>query len=335
MRLRLPIDRQTLFLLGAVAIAVVFPARGQVADIFQWVVYGAIALLFFLYGARLSPKAVWQGLLHWRLQGLVFLFTFAVFPLLGLLAVLVLNPVMSDPLVAGILFLTLLPSTVQSSIAFTSIAGGNVPAALTSASLSNLVGVLVTPLLVMALMHSSGLGFGLDQIQKIALQILAPFAAGQAMRPLIGALLTRHRPLTAFVDRLSILLVVYAAFSEGMNAGVWSSIGWSDLALTVLASCVILLIVLVATTWTSRKLGFSRADEIAIVFCGSKKSMATGIPMAGILMPGPTLAMMVLPLMLFHQIQLFACAWMAQRYAERASTDASDAVGAPAVPARR
>lgn len=123
MRLRLPIDRQTLFLLGAVAIAVVFPARGQVADIFQWVVYGAIALLFFLYGARLSPKAVWQGLLHWRLQGLVFLFTFAVFPLLGLLAVLVLNPVMSDPLVAGILFLTLLPSTVQSSIAFTSIAG--------------------------------------------------------------------------------------------------------------------------------------------------------------------------------------------------------------------
>ena len=120
-----------------------------------------------------------------------------------------------------------------------------------------------------------------------------------------------------------------------MNAGVWSTIGWQDLALTVLACCVILLIVLAGTTWTSRKLGFSRPDEIAIVFCGSKKSMATGIPMAGILMPGPALAMMVLPLMLFHQIQLFACAWMAQRYAERASADASDVVDAPVVQARR
>lgn len=332
---RLPIDRQMLLLLAAVAIAAILPVRGQAAALFEWVVYGAIALLFFLYGARLSPSAVWQGLLHWRLQGLVFLFTFAFFPLLGLLASHLLGPVLPPQLVAGVLFLTLLPSTVQSSIAFTSIAGGNVPAALTSASLSNLVGVLITPVLVMLLMQSGGGSvFAFDQIEKIALQILAPFLAGQIARPLIGGFLARHKRITGFVDRGSILLVVYAAFSEGMNAGVWSQIGLGDLAIVVLASIVMLTIVLLATTWTSRACGFAHADEIAITFCGSKKSLASGIPIAGILAPGPGLAMLVLPLMLFHQIQLLACAWLAQRYARQTSVLAEAGAVAPVPPAQ-
>lgn len=317
-RLRaIPVDRFLLLLIATVALAAVLPARGQVAEAFDWITYGAIALLFFLYGARLSPQAVWAGLLHWRLQGLVFLSTFALFPLVGLLVYPMAGQILPGELALGLLYLTLLPSTVQSSIAFTSIAGGNVPAALTSASVSNMLGVVVTPLLVLLLASGSGGAISFDAIEKIALQILAPFVAGQVVRPLIGAWLARHKPVTTVVDRGSILLVVYAAFSEGVVAGVWTSLDWQDLVIVVLLDIAILAFVLSVTTLLARKLRFSREDEIAIVFCGSKKSMATGIPMAGILFAGHAMALVVLPLMLFHQIQLFACAALAQRYARR------------------
>ncbi|WP_062206398.1 bile acid:sodium symporter family protein [Aureimonas sp. AU12] len=320
---RVPVDRFLLMLIATIAIAAVIPARGEVAEAFDWITYGAIALLFFLYGARLSPKAVWQGLLHWRLQGLVFLSTFAFFPLVGLALSPLASHVLPAELALGLLYVCLLPSTVQSSIAFTSIAGGNVPAALTSASVSNLLGVVITPALVLLVASSQGGAFSFDAVQKIALQILVPFAAGQIARPLIGDWLLRHKPLTQIVDRGSILLVVYAAFSEGMVAGVWTKLGLGDLATVVAFDIVILAIVLATTTFVARRLKFAKPDEIAIVFCGSKKSMATGIPMAGILFAGHAMALVVLPLMLFHQIQLFACAALAQRYARKAEGTAA------------
>jgi len=327
---RLPVDRFLLLMLGTIALAAFLPARGQVADGFDWVVFGAIALLFFLYGARISPSAVWAGLLHWRLQGLVFLSTFAVFPIIGLLVSPIAGAVLPPELAFGLLFVTLLPSTVQSSIAFTSIAGGNVPAALTSASVSNLLGVAVTPALVLLLAHAQGGSFSFEAITKIAVQILLPFVLGQFARPLIGAWLARHKTLTQVVDRGSILLVVYAAFSEGVVAGVWGQLGLGDLATVVALDAAILAVVLALTTAAARLFGFSKPDEIAIVFCGSKKSMATGIPMAGILFPGGALALIVLPLMLFHQIQLFACAALAQRYA-RQSTAVPDVTATEAL----
>ena len=314
---RIPLDRFLMLLIVTVVLAAVVPARGQAADALDWITFGAIAFLFFLYGARLSPKAVWAGLLHWRLQGLVFSSTFILFPLLGLAAAALAAPFLPPELLLGLIFLSVLPSTVQSSIAFTSMAGGNVPAALTSASVSNLLGMVVTPILIVLLASTQQNILSLDSLEKIALQLLAPFLAGQLVRPLIGTWLLRHKMLTSVVDRGSVLIVVYAAFSEGMVAGVWGLLGWEELAIVAGIDVVMLAIVLVATTIASRKLGFSKEDEIAIVFCGSKKSMATGIPMAGILFPGQAMSIIVLPLMLFHQIQLFACAAIAQRYAKR------------------
>ena len=331
---RVPIDRFLILIVLTVALAAVLPARGEVAEAFDWITFGAIALLFFLYGARLSPKAVWAGLLHWRLQGLVFLSTFALFPILGLLAMPLADRVLPAELALGLLYLTFLPSTVQSSIAFTSIGGGNVPAALTSASVSNLVGVVITPVLVLLLASGSGSAFSFESIQKIALQILLPFVLGQFARPLIGDWLARHKPVTSVVDRGSILLVVYAAFSEGVVAGVWTQLGWEELAIVVLFDIAILAVALSVTTLAARKLGFSKPDEIAIVFCGSKKSMATGIPMAGILFAGHAMALVVLPLMLFHQIQLFACAALAQRYARQTRAEPAPSVAAVAAEER-
>ncbi|BCP52204.1 bile acid:sodium symporter [Kaistia sp. 32K] len=319
---KLPIDGYVLALLATVAIAAVLPAHGIGAEIMDKVTYLAVGLLFFLYGARLSPKAIVEGILHWRLQSLVFISTFVLFPLVGLALTTLLKPLLGADLAFGLMFLAVLPSTVQSSIAFTSIARGNVPAALCSASVSNILGILLTPALVALLLSSHGGGLDLTSLRDIGLQLLLPFALGQLARPLLGNWIVRHKQLTSFVDRGSILLIVYAAFSEGMVAGIWSQLTWSSLSLVVIIDVVMLAIVLIVTTWAARRLGFSKADEIAIVFCGSKKSMASGIPMANILFAGQSVGLIVLPLMLFHQLQLIACAAMARRYAARADTPA-------------
>ena len=318
-RLFARIDRYLLLLIATVGIATVLPARGAAAPVADVAVTIAIGVLFFLYGARLAPRAVVDGLLHWRLQGLVFASTYVLFPLLGVAFTTLARPWLQPTLALGIMFVCVLPSTVQSSIAFTSIARGNVPAALCSASVSNLFGMVVTPALVALLLSGNG-GFSTRALEDIGLQLLLPFLLGQAARPLIGAFLLRHKLLTSIVDRGSILLVVYAAFSAGIVAGIWQQVDWLSLALVLAIDVAILATVLVATTVISRAAGFSKEDEIAIVFCGSKKSMAGGIPMANILFPGHPIGLIVLPLMLFHQAQLFACATLAQRYGRRAAT---------------
>lgn len=313
---RLRIDPYILAIVGMVVLATVLPASGAAAPVVGLVTTLAIALLFFLYGARLSREAVMAGLTNWRLQLAVVVSTFVLFPALGLLFRWAWAPILGDPLARGLLYLTLLPSTVQSSIAFTSIARGNVAAAICSASLSNLIGVVLTPLLVGLVMSAHG-GFAGSAIRDIALQLFLPFALGQLARRWVGPWITRHRRFTGYVDRGSILLVVYAAFSEGVTAGLWHRVDASSLALMLLADLLLLGIVLLATTLFSRTLGYPVEDEIAIVFCGSKKSLASGLPMANLLFAGQAVGLLVLPLMLFHQMQLMACAAIARRYARR------------------
>jgi solute carrier family 10 (sodium/bile acid cotransporter), member 7 len=314
---RLRIDPYLLALIGTVGVAAVAPAHGIGAPIMDHVVFSAVALLFFLYGARLSRQAIAAGIAHWRLQSLVLASTFVLFPVIGLALTALMRPFLAPELSLGLMFICVLPSTVQSSIAFTSIARGNVPAALCGASVSNLLGMALTPALVALLLNTRGAGFSAKALEDIGLQLLFPFAAGQLLRPLIGAWLLRHKTITSIVDRGSILLVVYAAFSVGMVAGIWSQVSIGNLALVALLDMAVLGLVLIVTTLVSRWSGFSTEDEIAIVFCGSKKSMIAGIPMANILFPAHAVGLIVLPLMLFHQLQLFACATLAQRYARR------------------
>jgi sodium/bile acid cotransporter 7 len=298
-----------------VAVASILPCRGQAAVWIGHLTNLVIALLFFLYGARLSREAIVAGVTHWRLQLLVLASTFVLFPALALGIGYLTRPLLPAELSAGLVFLGTLPSTVQSSIAFTSIARGNVPAAVCSASLSNLTGIVVTPLLVASLLSVHGQGFSLRAVGDITLQLFLPFLAGQALRPWIGGWLEKNRFVLGFFDRGSILLVVYTAFSEGVEHGIWHKLDAGNLILLLLVNMVLLAAVLFSNTLISRRLGFSTADEAAIVFCGSKKSLATGIPMANILFPATSVGLMVLPLMLFHQIQLMACAVLAQRYA--------------------
>jgi sodium/bile acid cotransporter 7 len=244
------------------------------------------------------------------------------FPLLGLAIKPLATGMLPSDLYVGILFLCTLPSTVQSSIAFTSVARGNVAAAVCSASASNFVGIFVTPLLVGTLIVSgaeSAGGSTLDAVISIVKQLLLPFLAGQFLRPWIGAWVDRHKPMLKIVDQGSILLVVYTAFSESVNEGLWHKLSLPTLIGLGVLCCVLLAIALGLATFASRRLGFSREDEITIVFCGSKKSLSSGVPMAKVLFAPSALGMVILPVMLFHQIQLMVCAILAARWAKRSS----------------
>jgi sodium/bile acid cotransporter 7 len=320
------VDPYILALLGAVGLASVLPARGAIAAGLSTTTTVAIGGLFFLYGARLSTTEALRGLRHWRLHCLVLVSTFALFPLIGLAARVLVPVVLPPELYVGLLFLCCLPSTVQSSIAFTSIARGNVAAAICSASFSNLIGVAVTPLLVTALLPAGhGGGLSAAAIRDIALQLLAPFVAGQLARPLLGGFVTRHKARLGLLDKGSIVLVVYAAFSGGVVAGIWRRVTPATLAWLLVVDLFLLTVVLLSTTLAARLFGFHRDDEITIVFCGSKKSLASGVPMASVLFPATSVGLAVLPLMLFHQAQLMACAWLARRYAATGADATADA----------
>ncbi|CAL9642405.1 hypothetical protein SUDANB43_06357 [Streptomyces sp. enrichment culture] len=308
----MPIDPYILLLLGTVGLAALLPARGTGADVASGASTGAIAFLFFLYGARLSTREAMDGVRHWRLHVTVLACTFVVFPLLGLASRGLVPVFLTDPLYQGLLFLTLVPSTIQSSIAFTSIARGNVPAAICAGSFSSLVGIVVTPLLAAALLGGGGAGFSADSVVKIVLQLLVPFVAGQVLRRWIGGFVARHKKVLGLVDRGSILLVVYTAFSEGMVQGIWHQVSPVRLAGLLAVEAVLLAVMLVLTWYGAKGLGFGREDRIAIQFAGSKKSLAAGLPMASVLF-GAQASLAVLPLMLFHQMQLMVCAVIAKR----------------------
>jgi sodium/bile acid cotransporter 7 len=317
-RPRLLPDNFTLTLIGVVALASLLPASGQVAVGFGWLTNIAIALLFFLHGAKLSRESIIAGAGHWRLHLLVFSLTFVLFPLLGLALKPLLSPLIGNDLYMGMLYLCALPATVQSAIAFTSLARGNIPAAICSAAASSLFGIFLTPLLVTLLLNVHGEGSStLDAILKISVQLLLPFIAGQIARRWIGNWVARNKSWLKFVDQGSILLVVYGAFSEAVIEGLWHQIPLLDLVGLVVACCVVLALVLVASTVLGKAFGFNQEDRITILFCGSKKSLATGVPMAQVLFAGSTIGVLILPLMLFHQIQLMVCAVLAQRFANR------------------
>ena len=318
-RLKKP-DPLIVLIILAVIIAIIAPARGNFADIFGQLTNVAIALLFFLYGARLSTQEALNGLKHWRLHLTILAFTFVFYPLIGI-ALRPLTAVISHDMYLGILFLTLVPSTVQSSVAFTSIAKGNVAGAIVSASASNLVGVIITPLLVMLLMGTGGeVHIDTSVFSEIALLLLVPFVLGQLTRRWAGKV--AQSKATKIVDRGSIAMVVYSAFSKGVVDGIWSSISLWDLAFLVVFAAAFVAFMLWLTRKASQKMGFNRADTIAIEFCGSKKSLATGLPMASVIFAsgGASLGLLILPLMIYHQVQLMMCSWLAARYAQRPST---------------
>jgi len=314
-RVRAWVDPLVVMIVAALVLGLVLPARGTAADVLDVVRTGAIVLLFFLYGARMATGDVWAGLRNWRLQGSMLVATYVVFPVLGLLVQLLPDEVLAPELKTGLLFLSLLPSTVQSSVVFTSIARGNVAGAITGATISNVAGIVLTPLLVGLLMSRTSGPTG-GSVQGILWQLLVPFAAGQAVQPWIGRWVRAHAPLTRVTDRATILLVAYASVSEAQVSGAWDHVTVGALVLLVVV-CAVMLAVMLTVTWTGGgRLGLVRPDRVALLMCGSKKSLATGLPMASVLFSPALAASVALPVIACPQLQLATCAVVARRLAQ-------------------
>lgn len=314
---RIGIDTYMLLLIGTVCLGLIVPAQGVPMEILGHVTYWAVSLLFFLYGAKLDPSSVKAGLMNWRLQGLTFLATYLVIPVIGLLMAFLFGPILGSTVTLGLIFLAVLPSTVQSSIAFTSIAGGNVPAAICAASLSNMIGVLLTPALIALFMHQSHDGVSFDAVVKIATQILLPFVIGQLVRPLLGAFLVKHKFLTMLVDRGSILLIVYKAFSASTTSGLWNTIPFASLLTLVVVILVFLALTMAAMTFGGRFFNLDAPDRAVLFYCGSTKSLASGLPIASALFAASQVGAIVLPIMIYHMSQLLVCAYISQKAAQR------------------
>jgi sodium/bile acid cotransporter 7 len=321
------LDPFMLLMAGAVGAAILWPAEGRDLARLQTASTLGVALLFFFHGAAVSPQDVRRGLVQWPLHLFIFVTTFAVFPAITLPFALVPPSLLPPALATGFVYLGVLPSAVSSSIAFTAMARGNVPAAICSAAASNLLGLLLTPLLLTLLLKMSAAGgFDIAQaLREVTLELLAPFAAGQAIRPLARGLIERGKRRLEQYDQGVIALVIYAAFSQSTADGLWQALPPALLAAAALACVALLALVLAMTVAAARALRFSREDEIAAVFCGSKKSLASGLPLAQVLFAGsPGFGLIILPIMLYNQIQIMIGAAVARRYARGAPSGLQD-----------
>ncbi|MGO1691609.1 MAG: bile acid:sodium symporter family protein [Marinobacter sp.] len=329
-------DIFTILLLGAIVLASFLPATGAAGDLLATAGTVAVALLFFFHGAALSREQIVAGASHWRLHILITALTFGFFPLI----VLPINGMssfapswMPADLGLGFLYLGVLPSAVSSSIAYTAMARGNVPAAICSAAASNVFGMMLTPFLLLLVVSSAGSGdFAIGKALKdIVLQLLLPFAVGHAMRPWIGGFLGRHEGLMTRYDKCVIWLIVYSAFSHSVESGLWQNLPIKAIALTILLCIGLLALFMFFARFLVRRFGFSLEDEAAVVFCGSKKSLASGLPMAKVLFSGhPGFGMIVLPIMCYNQVQVILGAILAQKYREKIAASQSESVDAKA-----
>jgi solute carrier family 10 (sodium/bile acid cotransporter), member 7 len=309
---------------AAVALAWFFPAPGARGGWMhpELLTKAGVALIFFLHGVALSFAAMRAGALNWRVHLLVQGTAFGLFPLVGLAIDRGLpDRWMSPDLRLGFFYLCALPSTVSSSVAMTAAARGNVPAAVFNATLSSVLGVVLTPLWVGAVLEtaSNAPPFPLrDVILDLVKWLIVPLIVGQCLRPLLADWAKRNKRFIQLADRGTILLLVYTSFCDSVQSGVWTGRGAGALLTSTAGSFALFFFMLRLVGAMCDALRFPVEDRIATVFAGSKKSLATGVPMAQLIFQGnPALGVILLPIMIYHPLQLVLTAVLASRWARR------------------
>jgi sodium/bile acid cotransporter 7 len=310
-------------MLVAVALAFIWPEPGAKGGFLQPELLNkiGIALVFFLNGLGLSLADMKDGALRWKVHLLVQGCTFLIFPILGLGILAMSGSWMSPPLQTGFFYLCALPSTVSSSVALTIAAGGNIAAAVFNATLSSLIGVVLTPLWMAVVLKQGGANFAvLPVIIDLLIWVVLPLVLGQLSRPMLGVWASHHKARIQIVDRLTILMLVYTSFADSVQQGVWSKYGPLVLIETVVGCVLLFAIVLGLMLWLARTFSLPVADRIAAVFCGSKKTLASGVPMAHLIFgSNPAIGMILLPIMIYHPLQLAVGGALAQHWRGKAS----------------
>lgn len=315
MRWLTKIDLMVRLLVLAIVLASVLPATGEGREIAQWVSNGAIFLLFFLNGLRLPRAEVRRGIGHWRLLLPLLAWCFVAMALAGKGLELALAGLLPPLVALGFLYLGVMPSTVQSATAYSSLAGGNVASSVVAAALANVLGVFVCAPLF-ALFGGGGVAeMGADGLVKVVAILIVPFAIGQALQMRLARWVGGHRELVTWLDRLSIAIAVYAAFSGAVEQGLWTRVGVAEWAMLLAGVLALLAVGFAVPWWLSGVLGLDRPNRIAFLFAGAHKSVAMGAPLAAVLFPPDVAGMVLLPLLAYHLLQLVASAPLANRLA--------------------
>lgn len=325
---KLNIDGFLLSLMGVVALAIAWPEPGVTGGPLhvEWVASYGISIVFFLYGLTLAPEKMRAGFAKWKVHIAVQLGTFVLFPIIVLAVEPAAGHLFPTEVWLGFFYLAALPSTVSSSVAMTSLARGNVPVAIFNATLSAFLGVFLTPILMAWYMRTTGQSLPLGNvILKIVMLVLLPTAVGQIAHRWLAEWASRNSKWLKLCDRAVILAIVYNSFSDSIMEGVWSAHDLSLLALMIAGAIALFFTVYFLMKIPCRVLGFDREDTIACLFCGSKKSLATGVPLSKVMFGAtPALGLIIAPLMLFHFFQLVIVSFIANRYARDPLPKAAD-----------
>ena len=319
--MNIKLDKFVLAILVAIVVAYFFPQWGIATSPIPLDTISAvgIALIFFLYGLKLSPQKLKAGLGNYKLHLLVQACTFLVFPLVVLLFRPLIQNAEHELLWLSFFFLAALPSTVSSSVVMVSIAKGNIPAAIFNASISGIIGIVITPLWMGLFIDDMQTDFDFTEIyMNLVLQILAPVILGLLLQRFWGAFIQKHTKKLTLFDKSIILLIIYKSFATSFNDGIFSGVSLFDLAILVVGVLFLFVLVYMLTGRIATALGFSIEDRITAQFCGTKKSLVHGTVFSKIIFGGmPGLGLVLLPLMIFHASQIMIISAIASRFANR------------------
>lgn len=278
-----------------------------------------VSLIFLFYGIKLNPSKLRSDLGNWHLHVVVQLATFVAFPSIVLVAMHFFSTPATHLLWLGVFFMAALPSTVSSSVVMVSIAKGNIPSAIFNASISALVGVFITPVWVGLIVSSASgqMGDLSSVIIKLVVQVLVPVAVGMLLNRHLGAWAGRHNRGLKLFDQSIILSIVYMSFSESFSRNLFAQLSGINLLMLGVGVVALFYVVYGLIHLTSKTLGFNREDRITALFCGSKKSLVHGTVMSSILFSGMgSLGIILLPIMVYHAMQLVLVSFIAQRMGE-------------------
>lgn len=307
-------------LIGVIFLAKAFPGWGTDASPIplEMITGIGITLIFFFYGVKLNPKKLIADLSNWKLHLVVQSTTFLIFPLV----ILILYAIWGDEnsyLWLGTFYLAALPSTVSSSVVMVSLAGGNLPAAIFNASISSIVGIFITPVWMEVMLPESAVDFELlDTFIKLGIQVLLPLILGLLLHKYLNVYVVKYSKALKNFDQFIILLIVFSAFAESFEERMFEGKTASELVYLGFLMLLFFLGMMVLMHLISKALKFSDPDRITVLFCGSKKSLVQGAVMGRVMFPDPIIfGVILLPLMIYHALQLMVGSAIAQAIGEK------------------